>query len=350
LSSALANLAALLIKETQRMTNKNMTIPGLAPYALGVCTVIATLAGCGGSQINPPGATQGVALQRNGAMAVHPDHSRSWMAPQAKSDSLLYISDLGTNAVYVFSYPKGTLVGTLAGFAAPFGECVGNKGDVFIANYEASNIIKYAHGGTSPIATLSDPGYFPGDCAVDPTTGNLAVTNLMTTGNGQGTVAIYKDAAGKPTAYYTDPVISRMAFCGYDKAGNLFVDGLTSGNAFAFAELPKGSKSFRKITLNQHIETPDGMQWDGTHMAVEDGSVGVIYRFAISGTKGTEVGTTPLVGSANVLQFWIDGPKVVGANNSSGTVTFWNYPAGGSGTKTITGLVQPLGVTVSTGG
>ena len=94
-------------------------------------------------------------------MAVHPDHGRSWMAPQAKRDSLLYITDVGTNAVYAYSYPKGTLLGTLTGFDAPFGECVDNKGDVFIANIEASNILEYAHGGTSPIATLSDPATSP---------------------------------------------------------------------------------------------------------------------------------------------------------------------------------------------
>ena len=345
------------------MTNKYLTISGLVPYAFGVCAVIVTLAGCGGSQINPSGATRVVAqpgvaaqsllsplAQRNEATAVRPDHGRSWMAPQAQRDSLLYISDLGTNAVYVYSYPKSALLGTLTGFAAPFGECVDNKGDVFIANFEASNILEYAHGGTSPIATLSDPGYLPGGCAVDPTTGNLAVTNFKTAaGSGPGNVAIYKDAKGNPKAYYSAPFMSEMAFCSYDKSGNLFVDGSTSGSAFAFGELPKGSPSFKKISLNQHIGAANGVQWDGTHIAVEDGTIGVIYRFAISGTKGTEVGTTPLVGSANVIEFWIDGAKVIGPNDSGASVTLWNYPAGGSGTKTIGGFVAPIGATVSPG-
>jgi hypothetical protein len=344
------------------MTHRPMTLSSVVPYAFGVCTLLVALAGCGGSQINPSAVTQGVSepgvaaqsllsqfALRNGTMAVNPNHSGSWMAPQAQHAGLLYISDLSTNAVYVYSYPTGTLKGTLTGFDSPFGECVDSKGDVFIANYVASNILEYAHGGTSPIATLSDAGYNPIGCDVDPTTGNLAVTNFGTTGSGPGNVAIYKDAKGKPKAYFTAPFISNMAFCGYDKAGDLFADGTTSGNAFAFGELPKGIPSFKEITLNQHIGTPNGVQWDGTHMAVEDGSIGVIYRFAISGTKGTEVGTTPLVGSSNVLDFWIDGSKVIGPNNAAGTVTFWNYPAGGSGTKTISGFVQPIGATVSPG-
>jgi hypothetical protein len=334
------------------MTNKAMTISKFGQYAFGACAAIAILAGCGGSptQFNPSGATQSVARPGVGLrMAVHPDHTSSWMAPEAKRDTLLYISDVGTYDVNVYAYPKGTFLGTLTGFNAPEGECVDKTGDVFIANYYASNILKYAHGGTSSIATLSDPGYFPGNCAVDPTTGNLAVSNYLTTGSGQGNVAIYKDAKGSPKAYYTAPFIQQMLFCGYDKAGNLFVDGENSGSAFAFAELPKGGTSFKKISLNQHIEFPGGVQWDGTHVAVADRNTDVIYRFAISGLKGKEVGSTPLIGGSNVNQFWIDGPKVVGADPGAANVMFWNYPSGGSQTKTIGGLSEPVGATISEG-
>lgn len=227
------------------MTNEARKISKFGHYAFGAWVAIAILAGCGGSQtqFNPSGATRSVAqpgvnpqsllspmLQRDGAMAAHPDHSRSWMAPEAKRDNLLYISDVGTDDVDVYAYPKGVFLGTLTGFSGPEGECVDKTGDVFIANYAASSILEYAHGGTSPIATLNDPGYLPGGCSIDPTTGNLAVTNYLTTGAGQGNVAIYKDAKGTPKAYHADPLILEMFFCGYDKAGNLFVDGLTSGS------------------------------------------------------------------------------------------------------------------------
>jgi hypothetical protein len=334
------------------MTNKAMTISRFGRHAFGACAGIALLAGCGGSQtqFTPSGATQSDGLaQRNGAMTVHPDHSRSWMAPEAKRDTLLYISDVGTNDVYVYAYPTGVFLGALTGFNGPEGECVDKTGNVFIANYTASNILKYAHGGTSSIATLSDPGYLPGDCSVDPTTGNLAVTNYLTTGSGQGNVAIYKDAKGSPKAYYTAPFIHQMLFCGYDKGGNLFVDGEASGGAFAFAELPRGATSFKKISLNQHIEFPGAVQWDGTHMAVGDRNADVIYRFAIRGLNGKEVGSTPLIGSSNVNQFWIDGRKVVGSDPGAASVMFWNYPAGGSRTKTIGALDEPVGATISQG-
>jgi hypothetical protein len=309
-------------------------------YAIGVCAAIAMLPGCSGSQmpINPPGAT-----------GAHPDLSSSWMAPDARNRDLLYVSDIGTYDVYVYSYPKGELKGTLTGFSGPEGECVDEKGHIFITNYSASNILEYAHGGTSPIATLSDPGYYPLSCSVDPTTGDLAVTNYRTTGSGEGNVAIYKHAKSGRPVYYRVRVINAMGFCSYDNAGNLFVDGSTSGNAFAFAELPSGGTSFEKISLNQKIGFGGGVQWDGTHVAVADRDTNVIYQFAISGTKGNEVGSTPLIGASDVNQFWIEDPNVIGADPGAANVMFWNYPAGGSRTKTIGGLVEPVGVTVSRG-
>jgi hypothetical protein len=323
----------------------------LGQFALGVCAAIAMLPGCSGSQMQiPSGATPSVApsAQRNGAMGVHPDHGRSWMAPEAKRDVLLYISDIDTFDVYVYAYPKGQLLGTLTGFNGPEGECVDKTGNVFVANYAASNILEFAHGGTSPIATLSDPGYFPGGCSIDPMTGNLAVINYTTTGGGQGNVAIYKHAKDGPV-YDADPSISEVYFGGYDNAGNLFVDGLTPGNAFAFAELPSGGRSFKKIKLNRYIGFPGGIQWDGTHVAVGDPIRNVIHQFAISGTKGTQAGSTPLVDASEVNQFWIEGAKVTGVDPRSANAMFWSYPAGGSPTKTITGLTEPVGVTVSKG-
>ena len=99
-----------------------MKISRLIKYAFGVFGAIATLVGCGGSQINPLGATQGVVesgvdaqalappfAQRNGAMVARPDHRRSWMAPEAKLQDLLYVSDLATYDVDVYSYPGGRL-------------------------------------------------------------------------------------------------------------------------------------------------------------------------------------------------------------------------------------------------
>jgi hypothetical protein len=295
--------------------------------------VIALLAGCGGASIAPSGV---------GAV--------SQIGPAATGGDLLYVSDTDTSRVYVFTYPGGKLEQTLSDFRDPGGECADANGDVFITNTGDENVIEYAHGATKPSATLSDSNWFPIGCAVDPKTGNLAVTNFSSGSSGPGDVAIYAHAKGKAKHQYSDAAITGMLLCGYDASGNLFVDGFPTGSSgFAFAELPTGKSKFVNVTLNQSIQTPGGVQWDGKYVAVGDQSADAIYRFAVSGTKGTKAGTTPLNGGSAVFQFWIDGTRVIGPDSSSGDVKLWKYPAGGTAVKTIDGLYAPLGTAVSKG-
>ncbi len=269
------------------------------------------------------------------------------MAREAASQDLLYVSDEAASDVYVYSYPRGKLQGTLTGFNGPTGECADKTGDVFIANYDAANILEYAHGGTSRVATLKDAGYYPSSCSIDPTTGNLAVANEYATNSGHGNVVIYQGAKGVKKTHYYDPNIFYYFFCGYDNKGNLFVDGTPSTGPFVLAELPHGGASFKDISLNQSIAFPGAIQWDGTHLAVGD-HANMIYQFSISRRKGTEAGSTSLMGASDVGEFWIEGSKVIGADAGGPDVGYWNYPAGGSPTKTIKGaLKEPRGVTVS---
>jgi hypothetical protein len=120
-------------------------------------------------------------------------------------------------------------------------------------------------------------------------TGNLAVTNVSTAYDySAGDVVIYTNAKGTPTNY-GDSNFDQYLFCGYDNKGDLFVDGINYGSAFVFAELPKGSKTLKNITLNQSFQYGGGVQWDGTYVAVGDQIAAVIYQFTISGSSGTEV-------------------------------------------------------------
>ena len=264
----------------------------------------------------------------------------------AASQALLYVSDTITGDVYVFSYPKAKLMQTLTGFTDPAGECVDKNGDVFVANTGQKNIIEYAHGGSSPKATLKDPGYFPVGCAVDPKTGNLAVTNVSPSSNAAGNVVVYLRAKGQPTGNYKNAAMPDPLLCGYDNAGNLFVDGAGQGG-FAFAELRSGAKKLTNVSLNQPIANAGGVQWDGSHVAVGDQSTNTIYQFDVSGKTGKMVGSTQLGGATQVFQFWVQGGRVIGADAYGGDVKIWKYPVGGAAVKIVGGLYAPLGVTVS---
>jgi len=120
------------------------------------------LAGCGGSQapIGAPGA-----MPQSRTIATHADRGKSWMAPEAKVEDLLYASD-GQSSAFVFSYPAGKLVGELTDFSTPIYECSDSSGDIFITNYDGTQgVDEYAHGGTAPIAMFPVPE--ASGCSVD---------------------------------------------------------------------------------------------------------------------------------------------------------------------------------------
>jgi hypothetical protein len=342
-----------------------MKISDFGRYVLGICAAVVVLAGCGGgsqSQLAPSAPFQQSSAQSRlgqlpeglvntvmsgaamgGLVAMHPDHGPSWMAPEAKAQNLLYLTNYGANNVLVFSYPQDKLVGTLTGlFNLPDGDCTDKKGDVWIVNQLFEGIVEYKHGGTNPIATLQDPGYYAGQCVVDPTTGNLIVTNNSTySGSGPGNVAIYTHAKGSAKLYSVAGMYS-VFFCAFDDKGNLYVDGLTSGGAgFQLAELPKGKKTFTDIPLKGGtIYFPGNIQWAGKYMAVGDQEyldkyphTSAIYQ--TTGAGGKIVGVTRLKGSIDVIGFRIDGTTVIGPEGGTNLVPFYKYPAGGSPIKIL---------------
>jgi hypothetical protein len=291
--------------------------------------VAAMLASCGG----------------NSTSIETPATARSWMAPNSSSQDLLYVTG-ACGGICVFSYPGGTLVGELYDSNSPSAECVDQSGNVFVVNFGGENgtsgIVEYAHGRTKPIATLTDPGYYPQACSIDPTTGNLVVTNDLAKNGDTGGIAIYTGAKGDPTDY-VDPKIYYMGFCAYDDKGNLFVDGqYDHEGTFEFDELPKGSGNFKRIKLTQRPSNPFVMQWTGKYIALADSNT-VIYHVTVNGSKGTLVGTTLLNGpvSETEVQFWIQGGTIIEPYYALASqpyeVGFWKYPAGGRVRKSLSG-------------
>jgi hypothetical protein len=310
---------------------------GLSRNALAMGAAAALLAGCGGSQppIGEPGA-----MPQSRLIAMHADRGKSWMLPEARSEDLLYASDVRNGVVDVYSYPQGSLVGTLTGFRQPEGLCVDKASDIFIADLQNSRIVEYSHGDETPKATLSDPGYYPNDCSVDPITGNLAVMNLNpTTGSGEGNVLIYVNASGTPRVLI-DPRVYFYFYCSYDNKGDLYVDGSAASLGISrFDELPVGYGGFKTIgirwTPRATKPQASGMLWDGRHLAISDlrhDTSSDVYE--VNPTTGRIVKNAPLYESINVYGFWIHGTTLIGPNYSA--IQFWRYPGGGAPIKTIT--------------
>jgi hypothetical protein len=314
--------------------------------AVSLCAVLAIFAGCGGSQ-SPIGAL-GVMPQTSAAV-THAARGTSWMLPEAKSETLVYANPGTGTTIEVYSYPGGKLVGALTGFFNVEFECSDKHGNVWIANDSPSSVIEYAHGGTTPIATLAEPpSYFPVACSVDPTTGNLAVTNA-----GSGNVAVFENASGTPT-YYSDPNFLLDGFCAYDDNGDLFVSNLDTKN---LAVLQSGSSKLQDIALDQNIAI-GSMQWADTYLAVAVRDRGIqqhlfIDHISIAGLQGTVIGQTQLGDRGKhvnySVQFWIQGQAIVGPGKNS--LNYWRYPRGGPPTKIIKQHHERfMGAIVSVGG
>jgi hypothetical protein len=309
----------------------------LGRYALCSYVAVAMLAGCGASQ-PPIGASGAMPQSQTSGIVTRAGRGGSWVLRNISGHDLIYASTEGGGDVYIFSYPQHKLMGTITGLNwHAEGECVDRSGNVFIttSNFDSAQgtIFEFAHGGTQPIASLADPGAAT-SCAVDPTTGNLAVANETddsNTSGHSGDVAIYANAQGSPKIY-TDPKMSIMFFCTYDNAGNLFVDNYYG----QFAELPNRSNAFTNIKIKGMSSSDDGpLQWDGKHIAVtifsnQAGPL-VIHRVKISGTTGDILGTTALSGQKRFIgQDWISGSTVIAFDDNSHRIGFWPYPEGGN--------------------
>ncbi len=261
---------------------------------------------------------------------------------QARAQNLLYVSDIGTNAVDILSYPAGKLIGSLHDFGAVAGLCSDKAGDVFVVD-EAGPVQMFAHGGSSPIRKLTTTGA-PYGCAVDPTTGNLALTNLSS--YGYGAIAVYAKAKGTPKEYYDKSVIDSTFFCGYDDSGNLFASAWDRSGDPILVTLRKKAGSLGFFKIYEDDPDPSGVQWDGKYVALGAKGEGKIYR--INGSTGATEGTIALKNGTNIEQFWIQGTTLIGPNWSvNGTVPYWRYPAGGTPTKTLSTFTEPFGATVS---
>jgi hypothetical protein len=263
---------------------------------------------------------------------------------------LLYVGDLGKSQVDVLTYPQGKPQFALTGFGSVNGLCTDLNGDVYVSDGHDGKLVEYYYKGTKPVRTLSDPGYYTQGCAIDYKTGDLAVA-IQPMSSNPGGVAIFRQAKGKPHNYVGYDFFF-PSFCTYDYKGNLFFDGGDIHGMFFFAELARHSKTMQRVTLPQSIQVAGGVQFDGQNVAVDDQGAGykgsTIYEFSISGSTATQTGTTPLVGSVDVIGFDLFDNRVIGPNiGSSPNVMYWPYPKGGKARKTLTGFTEPVVVVVS---
>ena len=280
-------------------------------------------------------------------------HGRSWIAHQASGTTLYYLAEPNLYGLKVFRisgfpypqlYPIGVLYApTGGGLCADY--IVGGGGKkmtdnhLFVTQPGAGAIAEYLGGSVLPLMSLNDAGQAPVDCAVDPKTGDLAVANSGGSSGNPPSIAMYKRGKGgvwnsTPSQVSSDTTMLQFNYCGFDNAGNLYVTGTDTSNATAERTFNPRSSVFGDLTLNQKLNSPGGVLWDGTHVAILDPGVApnVVYQFQVSGTNGVETGSTTLRASRSITQFWLYDGVLIGPDPGAygGSLTMWSYPAGGS--------------------
>jgi hypothetical protein len=345
--------------------------PRASAHAIALGAAGLLLAACGGSGagLTPssttalPGAADlpaALAMRMASSAGLATGHSslkRSWMSPQAKHvHPLLYSSDALTDEVYVYAAngKSNTLLGQLTGFNEPYGMCSDKSGNVYITNMQGQDILEYAHGGTTPINTLSDTNGNPGGCSVNPKTGDLAVTNFEGGPSGYGDLVVYANASGSGTVYSVG-TYSLVYAPVYDKNGNLFFETMNESEHQANVyELPSGSSTLVTLAMPSGvtIHAPSGAVWDGKYVGITDeeyqsGDDEGVYRLSVSGSTTTLHGEASYddscyYGFTTVVQPIVYKKMFIGGNfycyyANEYHLDYWNYAKGGNPIRYIDG-------------
>ena len=270
----------------------------------------------------------------------------------AKKQRLLFIA--GGPGVNIYSMPDLTLKGQVSlGNFRPQGECADASGNVWVTTYATSTyqpneLVKLAHDGTVLDAMETKFG-FPDSCAVDSTTGNLAVSENRQ--YSAGAVLVYAGGSGQGQPI-GNPQQYSYSWDGYDTSGDLWVDGkdyngnfiLSQCSAFSCTTIPiTGGRIF----LGGFVQYGRGEKtwYVADNMCGNVYGAFCIYPVSRSGALGTPIKlTNPEGQSVGIWQGVITNGR---SRTLAGPITYvkgqrlrvaiWNFPAGGRWTNATLG-------------
>lgn len=344
-----------------------------ARYVAGFATAVL-LSGCSGGGKAVPSTmgsagTATIATPLNAATLVAPPNVRPVLrrapvdVPMIQPNccarkKTLFVSDAFggssfTGTVYAFDYKTAKLLGQLPappeGWLEVQGACADNSGNVYFANTSLSTVEEYTHAGMY-VATIDDPGQYPVMCAYDRTTGNLAVSNIISTSGGPGSISLYHGGLLQHTYYPSN--MSRVYFVGYEgTSGVLWLDGESSSGIALIDTFFNGK--FKRLKISGLggglIQIGGGLQWSAQtrvmNVGGSDASGNVVLYWVSS--SGKIVGST-IIDCSSCGVFFIKGPRVAFTDLETLNVLLFDYPQGGAPVAQYSAnFNQPIGIVVS---
>lgn len=287
--------------------------------------------------------------------------SASAMSPAAsKQSTLLYVSNVSNVTVYTYNNGSGiNQVGTLTGFTSPGGMCTDNAGNVWITDYYSRKVYEYAHGGSTPIATITQHLGYPYACVVDAATGNLAVSYEHPNGHFRDYAEVLVFAPGSKSGVSYGPKngFYRAYFLMYDGQSNLFATGVACGSYgcaragyIHLFKLARGQSTFRPV-LGARQSAASAIVWVDPFFLMGTGHSGnggaQALKVQVNGDRATVIGTVPFAQTFLTYGFARRAKLVIVPDFAANAVQIYHLLDGSFFSSFTEGLNQPFSAVVS---
>jgi hypothetical protein len=246
--------------------------------------VVVFTTGCAGSQIAtlsspratdsfqtklPDPALKNLFMRERWGATSRAHKQKSWISEDEKSEQpLLFAADAELNEIDIYSLPGMKLKGQLTGanIDYPQGLCSNAAGNVYVTEQgnmfsksDSPEIDEYSRTG-SLLARIPDTYGFPMGCAVDPTSGALAVTDVVTAGELAGNVLVFSGSSSTPRVLINSTQYFYY-FVGYGPHSSLWESG---GDIHGDGMLSHcGASTCTTINVSGGtLSYSDGIQWD----------------------------------------------------------------------------------------
>jgi hypothetical protein len=276
-------------------------------------------------------ATVTVVVQDNGGTGLVTTGLKPQQAPVSggvdKSTNTFTIVVNPVNDAPSFMLPSSSVTtasATLTGLSVPYALAFDGAGNLYVANYDANTVSKFAPGATTASATLTGLGG-PSALAFDGT-GNLFVAS-----SNANTVS--KFAPGATTASATLTGLSGPYALAFDGAGNLYVANYNDTTVSKFA--PGATTASATLT---GLSGPDGLAFDGAgNLYVANYTANTVSKFA----PGATTASATLTGLSGPYALAFDGAGNLHVANYDGTTVSKFAPGATTASATLTGLNAP---------
>jgi hypothetical protein len=335
-----------------------MPIPSRTTYVLSGTVALVFMAACSGGNAGVPAASSALSPQvAQSTSVLRPDvpqlHSNvpapAFVSkPEVKGRESIIVSDAANNVVDIFN-AKGVQTAQLTGFSQPQGLALDNEGNLYVADTSNSRIQVYAAGFNGSPTTINDPGESPVGVAID-RNDNIAVTNIITTSDGPGSVSFF-NKGGTLLTTLSSPNFAKVIFDAFDRKGNLYIDGVNGSGSFVAGEIVGGvnGKAITILTIGNAIGYPGGIAISSKgNIAIDDQENIAVYTYnaPVKGSLGAPIATTPLTGAGDPISLtftqgdkgiWVADPARGGAPNKVlvPSADKYQYTVGGGSTRDI---------------